>query len=113
MTTKLDLIIRQASTYVLVVTVMDGPSDLTGYTGEMQVRETKASNAALATITNASFTVDPLNRQVILELTDEQTGLYDWARPAVYDMYIEGPAGDRWRLLEGLATLSKTVTREA
>jgi hypothetical protein len=112
MTTKHDITIPQASTFRIVVTVADGPADLTDYTADMQIRQTKLSDTTLADITNESFTVEALTRQVILELTDEQTGLYDWARPAVYDMYIEGPAGDRWRLLEGLATLNKTVTRE-
>lgn len=113
MATRHDITIEQASTYRLVVTVANGPTDLTDYTAQMQVRETKASATALADLGAGAFTVEPLTRQVILEIADEATALYDWARPAPYDLYIEGPAGDRWRLIEGLATLSKTVTREA
>jgi hypothetical protein len=113
MTTKHDIRIPQAGTYLFVVDVVDGPASLAGYTADGQIRQVKASTEVLADLPSANFTVDDVNRQVVLEITDEVTGAYDWSIPAVYDIYIEGPEGDRWRLIEGVATLSKTVTREA
>ncbi len=109
--TKHNISIPQRSTYVLVVAVVGGPDNLTGYTCEMQVRQVKASTSTLVDVPPERFSVDDLNRQVILELTDEDTLAYDWAGNAFYDLYIVGPTGDRWRLVEGLATLNKTVTR--
>jgi hypothetical protein len=111
-TTKNDITIPQAGTFVFVVDVVGGPDSLAGYTADMQIREVKASTDTLADLPTSYFTVDDVNRQVVLEIPDEDTAIYDWARPAVYDIYIEGPSGDRWRLIEGVAHLNKTVTRE-
>lgn len=110
--TRHNISIPQDSTYVLVVSVVGGPPSIDLYTGSMQIRPSKDSAEVLADLDDTFFTVDALNRQVVLELTDEETGSYDWSGNAVYDMYIEGPSGDRWRLIEGLATLNRTVTRE-
>lgn len=111
MTTKFDITVPQSDTFRLVITVNGGPVALAGYACVMQVRQSKASTAFLAEMGEELFTVDDINRQVVLEVPDEQTALYDWASPAVYDIHMEGPAGDRWRLLEGTARLNKTVTR--
>lgn len=113
MATRHNITIEQASTYVLVIDVVGGPDDLTDYTAELTVRQIKGAPEPLAYFGPERFTVEPLTRQVIAEIPDEVTALYDWGRPAVYDCYIEGPTGDRWRLIEGLAALSKTVTTEA
>jgi hypothetical protein len=108
--TQLDICIPQSATFRLVITVSGGPTSLSGYTGEMQVRKTKASPEVLADVTADMFTVDDINRQVILEIPDTDTALYDWTGTALYDLYLVGP--ERWRLLEGQARLDKTVTRE-
>lgn len=110
MTTKLDLCIPQADVFKLVVTVVGGPDSLAGYTGEMQIRKTRSSAEVLAEVNPTSFTVDDLNSQVILEIPDTDTELYDWDGSAVYDLHLVGP--DRWRVLEGKVRLDKVVTRE-
>jgi hypothetical protein len=112
MTTKHDITIPQASTWQLVVTISGGPETIDGYEGSMQVRKTKVSEAVLADVNPARFTITDSTRQVVLTLTDEDTAAYAWSGTAFYDLYIEGPEGDRWRVIEGLATLSKTVTQE-
>lgn len=111
--TKHDISIPQTGTYVYVVDVVDGPASLSGYTAKGQIRQVKASPTVLADLPVGLFVVDDVNRQIVLTITDEATSLYDWSFPAVYDIYIEGPTGDRWRVIEGVATLNKTVTREA
>lgn len=110
MTTRYDMCIPQSGVHKVVITVTGGPPSLAGYTGEMQIRKTKASEEILAETIPAYFTVDDLNSQVILEIPDTETELYDWDGVAVYDLYLVGT--DRWRVLEGKARLDKTVTRE-
>lgn len=111
-TTKHDITIPQGSHWRLVVTVSGGPQDLSGYTGEMQIRQVKADPVVLASVAPERFTVNAGPRQVILELTDEDTLAYTWGGSAVYDLYVVGPTGDRWRVIEGRVTINKTVTRE-
>jgi len=110
--TKKDIIIPQSGTFRLVITVVGGPPSMSGYTGEMQIRKTKVSEETLAEVDPTCFLVDDLNRQIVLEIPDEDTAAYDWSGNAVYDLYIEGPSADRWRVIQGLAFLDKTVTRE-
>ena len=110
-TTKFDIFIPQSDTFQLVVTVDGGPTSLAGYTAVGAVRASKASATELASWPDSMFVVDSVNRQVVLLVPDEATAAYDWPHPAVYDIHIEGPSGDRWRLIEGLATLNYTVER--
>lgn len=111
MTTKrYDICIPQADIFQLVIDVVDGPLSLSGYTGEMQIRKSKASTEVLAEVDPSCFTVDDVNRQVIVEIPNTATELYDWTGAAVYDLHLVGP--QRWRLLEGKASLNKVVTRE-
>lgn len=112
MTTKYDVCIAQSATFRLVIDVVDGPESIAGYVGQMQIRKTKTSTGVLAEMLPGWFTVDALNRQVVLEIPDTATKLYDWTGAAVYDMYLDG-TDDRWRLLEGKVMLDKTVTKEA
>lgn len=109
-TTKMDICIPQADVYKLVIDVTGGPDSLAGYVGEMQIRKTVPSDVVLADMDPGWFTVDDLNRQVVLEVPDTATELYDWSGAAVYDLHLVGI--DRWRLIEGRAFLRKTVTRE-
>ena len=110
-TTKKDICIPQGDVYRIVVTVVDGPSSLAGYTGIMQIRKTKGSTEVLAEMNDDWFTIDDISRQVVLEIPDTATATYDWVGAAVYDMHLVGP--DQWRLIEGKAMLNKTVTQEA
>ncbi len=112
MTTRHNIIIPQGGTYRLVVNVVGGPDNLSGYVGDMDIRQVKASTPALVKVPESCFTVDDINRQLVLVLPDELTADYDWSLNAVYDLYVVGPSGDRWRVLEGTAVLNKTVTRE-
>jgi hypothetical protein len=108
-----DLVIEQAATNVLVVTVVGGPPTLLGYTGHMQVRERKSeTSTVLAEISNAEMTIDPDNRQVVVTIPSSLSSGYDWTE-GYYDLYVIAPGGERWRLVEGKARLSRTVTREA
>ncbi len=111
MTTKYDITIPQSGVFRLVVAVANGPADLTGFTGEMQVRSSKGSAVVLADVDASAFAVDNPTRMVTVTIPSTATALYNWGDNAVYDMYIVNGT-ERWRLLEGLARLSKTVTRD-
>lgn len=112
MTTKYDIAISQNSVFRLVVTVVGGPANMAGYEGDMDIRQTKASTPALAKVLTSYITVDDINRQMVVEIPSSVTAQYGWDKPAVYDLYLVGAGGDRWRVLEGTVVLSKTVTRE-
>lgn len=109
MTTKLNIEIPQGQSHRFVVNVIGGPSDLAGYSGWMQIRETKASEVILADLTT-EIVVNPLTRQAVVEIPDTETAGYTWDN-AVYDLVIQGPLGD-WRVVEGTVQVNHSVTRE-
>lgn len=109
-TTKLNLTIPQGSIYRFVVTVVGGPADLTGYTGWMQIRETKSDAVVLDELTT-EITVNNTTRQVVVTIPDTVTALYTWDN-ALYDLVIIGPADERWRVVEGYVRVNHSVTRE-
>jgi hypothetical protein len=109
---RLDIVIPQGGTFRMTVQVIGGPTDITDYTGKMQVRQSKGNAAVLAEVSAGAFTVSNTTRTVTIEIPSTETALYEWDRDAVYDAYIVGPGLDEWRIIEGLARLSKTVTRD-
>jgi len=92
------------------VDVVGGPADLTGYTGEMMIRELRDNPVALVTVDPSNITVNATTRQVTVRIPSSVTDLFTWDR-GVYDVYIVGPSGDRWRIVEGRVTNSQAVTR--
>jgi hypothetical protein len=106
-TSRKDITIPQAGAFRLVVTVVGGPENLTSLAPRMQVRSSKSSEVVLAEATPEMFTIDGVNRQVVLSLPGDYTKTLEWDQPAVYDMYL-----GEWRLVQGRALLDKTVTRE-
>jgi hypothetical protein len=111
-TARQDIVIPQGGTFRLIVNVISGPGDITGFTGEMQVRKSKGNEVALVDVAPEHFTADNVNRQLVMEIPSSVTETYEWDGPAVYDLYLVGAGEARWRLVEGIARLSKTVTRE-
>lgn len=109
-TTKYDVRIPQSGTWRYVVGVEGGPDDLTGYVGKMEIRETASDAVALATIQGGQVVVNPNTRQVVVTVPSSVTATYTWSE-AKYDLYVIGPTGDRWRVVEGNIRLSLTVTR--
>lgn len=110
MTTKHDLEIPQGSTARLVVTVVGGPDDLTGYTGWMQIREVKADLLPLDEFDESDITVDPVNRQVVVTIPAASTALYTDFSEGVYDLLLVGPGGP-YRVVEGRVIINRSVTR--
>ena len=107
-----DFILRQGSTWVLDIQVMnpDSPSVplvITSYTIGCQFRETPESTTVLATPTAAIL--DATLGKIRLSLTAAQTAAL--TRNFVYDVEITSPGGVVTAVLEGKGTLKKEVTR--
>lgn len=99
------------STVQFVVDVVGGPEDLTGYTGEMQIREQRNDVLPLATVPPGGIVTNPGTRQVTVTIPSSETENYTFSR-GVYDVLLTGPGGDAWRLVQGRVTTSQAVTRE-
>ena len=85
--------------------------DMTGYTGRMHIRPDIDSSNIIATLTteNGGITIFP-SGTFTLFISDADTALLDFEE-AVYDIELIAPNGDVTRILEGIATLSREVTR--
>jgi len=110
-TTNRDFTIPAGGTLQFVVDVIDGPADLTGYVGSMQIRELRTSEEVLAEVPPGAIVVNPGARQVTVTIPSSETSLYTWRR-GVYDLLLTGPGSDSWRLVEGRVINSLAVTRE-
>jgi hypothetical protein len=106
-----DLKIPGGGTVEFVVDVLGGPTDLTSYVGSMQFRELREDEEVLAEVSAQDITVNHLTRQVTVKIPSDETSSYDWKR-GVYDLFITGPSGDRWQLVQGRVIHALAVTRE-
>ena len=92
--------------------VYNPPVDMTGWTGRLQARASIGdANPPLLDLTtaNGGVVVNPLGLvEVIIPAAD--TAAVVWTT-AVYDLEVESPAGDVYRLVEGELKVSPEVTR--
>lgn len=88
------------------------PTDLTGYTARMHIRENIDDTTAIVELTSVGgdITLSPTDGRIEVKIDDTATAAYDFDE-AVYDLEVEDAAGDTTRLLYGTVTLSKEVTR--
>lgn len=111
-----DFTIEQGATFVrsFVWKADDGtPVNLTGYTARMQVRQGYSAQDALleATTENGRLQIVGASGQVTLTLTAEDTGAIDWRRGR-YDLELVAPDGTVKRLVEGVISISREITRD-
>lgn len=88
------------------------PVDLTGFSGKAQLR-TSAGNTAIAlemSTANGGIIIDSLNGKITMYATDAATQLLT-ADKYLYDLEITNTLGDVQRLVEGVITISKGITR--
>lgn len=119
MTAKHSLTINQGETWHFKATWKDKNGaliDLTGYTIRSQVRPSVASSTIIFQMNSATpapgVSFGPLDATGIIEIT--LTANFTAALTfdyAVYDMEAVSPAGQVTRLVEGMISLSKEVTR--
>lgn len=87
------------------------PYDLTGWSARMQVRKSLTSPVLLeASTTNGKIVLGGDSGRVDIKFTDEDTDTLT-VKSGVYDLELENPLGDVFRLLEGSVTISPSVTR--
>jgi hypothetical protein len=112
MTLQQDLVIQQGVTFEFIVEVTGGPASIAGFTAQMQIRPYKSSTTILADLTTASggLVLDAPTRRITIAVDEAVTRAFDWTHPAVYDLELRGDSKE-WRVMEGIVTLSREVTR--
>lgn len=89
------------------------PVILTGYKARMQIRPEIDSSAVLAELTteNGGILIEaPTTGTFVLYLDDVITAALEFDQ-AVYDVEMIAPNGDVTRVMQGVVTLSREVTR--
>tara|TARA_B100000900_G_scaffold341172_1_gene304161 strand:- start:448 stop:783 length:336 start_codon:yes stop_codon:yes gene_type:complete len=111
MATISNLFIDQGADFTTTVTVNDSNGsalDLTGYTALAMIRKTYQSSTS-TTFTSA-FVSPRTTGQITISLTDVQTAALEDGR-YVYDLVITDASGIKTRVVEGIATVSPSVSR--
>jgi hypothetical protein len=112
--TTYDLTIEQGANFSQVITYKeDGVAvNLTGYTARMQVRATLESASTLVELTTANSRIALGGAAGTISLTISATDTAALtAGRGVYDLELVSGSGIVTRLLQGVATISRNVTR--
>lgn len=115
---KLNLSIEQGATWRHSLALKAGSGtgapalDMSGYTARMQVRAELAAPDVLLELTSANgrITITPLDGRIDITVSATDTSGLQFER-AVYDLEIESAGGEVTRVLAGMVTLSRQVTR--
>ena len=83
-----------------------GDKDLTGYTGEAQIRPQAGSETLHAEMT---VVIDADLADVAISISAEDSADMTW-KTGVFDVFITAPTGERYQLAQGRAALVSTVT---
>ena len=88
------------------------PTDLTGYTARMHIREKWHSKAFIheSTTENGGITLTPEDGGIKVDITAAETALFTFNK-AVYDIELIDAGGIVTRIVEGIFTLNKEVTK--
>ena len=112
--TTYDILIEQGATFLQVITYKDAgvAINLTGYTARMQVRATLESASTLVELTTANGRIALGGAAGTISLTISATDSAALtAGRGVYDLELVSGSGIVTRLLQGVATISRNVTR--
>lgn len=104
-----DLEIEQGSSFTYIVSVKDpngAAYGLNSHTFAAQMKKTYTSASVTASFTAAATAVAG---EIKISLTDEQTATIKAGR-YVYDVLIETPANEKYRVIEGMITVTPGVT---
>jgi hypothetical protein len=110
-----DFTIEQGATLLKAITWKDSngdPVDLTGYVARMQVRPSATSEDVLLDLStdNGGLQLTPSSGVVTITASAEDTAALDW-RKGKYDLELESADGTVTRLLKGVITVSREITR--
>lgn len=112
MATYKNLTVDQGSTFSARVSIAGDngqPYDLSGYTVFADVRKSPTSANTSASFT-CSISEPPTTGEVVLLMTDEETAAIKAGR-YMYDLIIEDQFGARFRAIEGVVTVTPSITR--
>lgn len=120
-----DLAIEQGATFRLAFTWcqsggVDGtgtpiagtPYDLTGCSARMQIRKSYSTPVLVAIVTDDGITLGGTDGTVTIDISAARTDALN-VKTGRYDLEIEFPSGDVYRVLEGAVTVSPNVTKDA
>lgn len=112
--TTYDILIEQGATYSQLITYKDNgvAVNLTGYTARMQVRSTLESATTVVELTtaNSRIALGGTAGTITLTISATDTAALTAGR-GVYDLELVSGSGIVTRLLQGVATISRNVTR--
>ena len=111
MATISNLFIDQDADFTTTVTVNDSTGtalDLTNYTALAMIR--KSYQSSTATTFTSAFVSPRTTGQITISLTDTQTAALEQGR-YVYDLVITDASGSKTRVVEGIATVTPSVSR--
>jgi hypothetical protein len=110
MGTKANLVIDQGATFSTTITVTDADGvarDLTGYTGDAQIRRHYTSSNSVS----FAVSISENTGEITLSLTPEQSGSLEGGTRYVYDLEVTDSSNVVSRILEGIVTVTPSVTR--
>lgn len=109
MAIKANIVIDQGSDWETTIDVTDEYGEainLTGYTGQAQMRRHYTSTTAYAFTVSVNAIYGEVTLLISANTTDRITaGRY------VYDLELTDPNGKKTRVIEGIATITPQVTR--
>ena len=112
--TTYDILIEQGATFSQLVTYKESgvAVNLTGYTARMQVRSTLESATTVVELTTANgrIALGGAAGTITLTISATDTAALTAGR-GVYDLELVSGSGIVTRLLQGVATISRNVTR--
>lgn len=107
-----NLLLEQGADFTATIKLysdITSPLDLTGYSGECQMRRSYDSVSASATLTVTIPT--PTNGELVLSLSDTDSASLKYGR-YLYDVLItNSSSGIKTRAVEGIITVTPNVTR--
>jgi hypothetical protein len=110
----LDLLIPQGATWSVVLRwkADNANVNLTGYTARMQLRTSAEAITTLEDLTteNGGITLGGTAGTITLSLTATETAALPATR-AVYDLELISSGGTVTRLVEGVVTITRNITR--
>ena len=112
--TTYDITIEQGATFSQLITYKESgvAINLTGYTARMQVRSTLESATSVVELTTANSRIALGGAAGTITLTISATDTASLtAGRGVYDLELVSGSGIVTRLLQGVATISRNVTR--
>lgn len=88
------------------------PVPITGYTAQMQIRETLESTTVIAELTTANgrIVIEPINSVISINLTAALTATFNFDS-AVYSMELTDAQSNVFQFVNGSLSLIKEVTR--